>query len=89
MACRRDVFAKRNLSVPVTWDEFLDVALALNGSDFNGDGKPDYALCLTSNGDYAYFTLTVLASYHQYRGSTQGVLFDPETLEPLVRILAG
>ncbi len=29
--------------------EFLDVASRLNGSDFNGDSKPDYALCMQTS----------------------------------------
>ena len=28
---RRDVFAERNLTVPRTWDELLEVAEKLNG----------------------------------------------------------
>ena len=36
---------------PIPRPEFLHNAQVLNGSDFNGDGLPDYALCMqTSNG---------------------------------------
>ena len=30
--------------------EFLDVARHLNGTDLNGDGQPDYALCMQTTG---------------------------------------
>lgn len=42
---RRDVFAMQNLTAPHTWSDLLDLARALNGTDFNGDGQPDYAMC--------------------------------------------
>ncbi|GFH06885.1 FAD-binding PCMH-type domain-containing protein, partial [Haematococcus lacustris] len=42
---RKDVFAMANLSPPSTWDEFLTIARAMNGSDFNADGVPDYSIC--------------------------------------------
>ena len=30
--------------------EFLEVARRLNGTDLNGDGQPDYALCMQTTG---------------------------------------
>lgn len=46
MYYRRDILAGANISVPVTWDEFLDVAKQLHGKDMDGDGRPDYGVCL-------------------------------------------
>lgn len=46
MYYRRDVLAAHNLTVPRTWDDFLAVAAKTNGTDMNGDGRPDYGVCL-------------------------------------------
>ncbi len=46
MYYRRDVLAQHGLDVPATWDEFLDVARIVNGTDMKGDGVPDYGVCL-------------------------------------------
>ncbi len=51
---RRDVLAAAKLPVPATWDDLLLVAQTLNGSDFNNDGRPDYAMCLQIAGDYCF-----------------------------------
>jgi ABC-type glycerol-3-phosphate transport system substrate-binding protein len=49
MHYRRDIFQRHNISsVPQTWDELLRVAQQLNGTDFGGDGTPDYALCFNT-----------------------------------------
>lgn len=36
---------RHNIGVPRTWDDLLEVANFLNGTDFNGDNVTDYALC--------------------------------------------
>jgi ABC-type glycerol-3-phosphate transport system substrate-binding protein len=38
---RRDLFAKHGLTVPQTWDDMLELASRMNGTDTNGDGQPD------------------------------------------------
>ena len=45
MYYRKDIFLAYNVSVPNTWDEYLEVAQKLNGTDLDGDGVGDYALC--------------------------------------------
>ncbi len=52
MYYRRDVLAAAKLPVPATWDDLLLVAQTLNGSDFNNDGRPDYAMCLQIAGAF-------------------------------------
>lgn len=42
---RRDVFKERGLSPPNTWEEMVELAKQLNGTDFSGDGEGDFALC--------------------------------------------
>ncbi len=66
---RRDYFAALNLtSPPSTWEELLAVAAALNGTDLNGDGQPDAALCcqLDECVDSGTLLSNILASMTQY-----------------------
>eukprot|EP00798_Chlamydomonas_sp_ICE-L_P011267 gene11267-18894_t len=80
---RLDLFEKYNLTVPVTWEDALEIAQRFNGTDFDGDGEPDYAHCypLEMSGD---LLVSMLAPQTQYQGPQQGFLFDPDTMEPLV-----
>ncbi|KAG2453357.1 hypothetical protein HYH02_001581 [Chlamydomonas schloesseri] len=85
MYYRRDVLAKHGLDVPATWDEFLDVARIVNGTDMNGDGVPDYGVCL-QRPRYCFngFNLaSIWSSFVQSRGTRQGAFFDPDTMMPL------
>jgi ABC-type glycerol-3-phosphate transport system substrate-binding protein len=45
---RTDVFAAYNLTVPQTWEQFVDIAEKMNSTDFNGDGKKDFSLCMSA-----------------------------------------
>ena len=46
MLYRTDLFAAAGLSrPPATWAEVLTAAAALNGTDMDGDGEEDFALC--------------------------------------------
>jgi ABC-type glycerol-3-phosphate transport system substrate-binding protein len=38
---RKDLFARYSLTVPQTWDDMLALARLMNGTDTDGDGKPD------------------------------------------------
>jgi ABC-type glycerol-3-phosphate transport system substrate-binding protein len=38
---RKDLFHRYSIAVPQTWDDMLAVAKYMNGTDTNGDGKPD------------------------------------------------
>ncbi|GLI69213.1 hypothetical protein VaNZ11_013786 [Volvox africanus] len=83
---RRDVFAVAKLMAPpTTWEELLAVARLLNGTDMNGDGKPDAALCLQMDEciDASTILSNILASMTQYEGPSSGWLFRPEDLSPL------
>lgn len=46
MYYRRDVLLAAGVPPPVTWDDFLEVAAFVNGTDMNGDGVLDYGVCL-------------------------------------------
>ncbi|GLI66107.1 hypothetical protein VaNZ11_009817, partial [Volvox africanus] len=86
MFYRRDVLEAHGLPVPVTWDDFVATAAEVNGTDMNGDGKPDYGVCL-QRPRYCFngFSLTAIwSSFIQSHGTQHGAFFDPETMEPLV-----
>jgi hypothetical protein len=84
---RRDIFAAANISKPETMDDVLSAASRLNGSDFNGDGKADFAVCfnpvVTCVGNY-YTFLGILGPMLQTSPSA-GVFFQPESMQPLVQ----
>ena len=42
---RRDVLAHLGQPVPETWQQLLGLAALINGTDLNGDGVRDHALC--------------------------------------------
>ncbi len=73
-------------SPPTTWDEYLQVAAEWQGKDLNGDGDPDYGSCISKKrGAQAYwFVHSIGSAFIQSQGTTQGVFFKPDTMEPLV-----
>ncbi|KAG1676528.1 hypothetical protein FOA52_000071 [Chlamydomonas sp. UWO 241] len=84
---RKDVLAKAGLDPPVTWDDLLVAAERLNGTDFNGDGEGDYALCFQLNVECSsaqFMPAAVLATMTQTAGPRTGFLFDPQTMQSFV-----
>jgi multiple sugar transport system substrate-binding protein len=73
-------------AAPRTWEEYLEKAAELHGQDLNGDGDPDYGSCISKKrGAQAYWFIHSIASAClQSQGTSQGVFFDSETMEPLV-----
>src|SRR5258708_9747523 len=84
---RTDVLEKAGLKPPKTWDEYLTVAKAVNGTDMAGDGKPSYGSCISkARNQQSYWWLwSVAAPYLQTNGTSQGSFFDPATMQPLVK----
>ena len=81
---RVDYFEAHGKTVPRTSEEYAQVAQYFDGKDMDGDGVPDYGSCFQRTGFGAEFIfLTFVAAYTQYLGTSQGVLFHTETLEPL------
>ena len=87
MYYRTDVLEKNGLEPPDTWDEYLEVAAAVHGQDMNGDGEADYGSCLFKkrNAQSFWLILSVAGAFLQSQGTGQGIFFDTETMEPLVR----
>jgi len=83
---RTDVLAENNLEPPKTWDEYLQVAAALNGKDMNGDGEGDYGSCIAKQrGQQGWqFFFSFASPFLQSLGTSQGAFFDTTTFKPLV-----
>lgn len=83
---RTDVLEGAGLQPPKTWDEYVQVAAALHGTDMNGDGEGDYGSCISkARSAQAYWWITSIAGpYIQSLGTGQGVWFDTETMQPLI-----
>ena len=83
---RTDLLEEAGLEPPRTWDEYLEVAATFHSQDLNGDGDPDYGSCISKvRAQQAYwFIHSIASSMIQSQGTSQGVFFDIETMEPLV-----
>jgi ABC-type glycerol-3-phosphate transport system substrate-binding protein len=84
---RRDIFAAAKLPRPETMDDVLNAARQLNGTDFNGDGAPDYSVCFNPAVSCVanYFTFLGILGPMLQTAPSAGVFFQPETMEPLVQ----
>jgi hypothetical protein len=105
---RQDVFTKhaeaylekygKELTVPTTIEELVEVSENLNGWDHNGDGEADWGFCLTPQPNYFQaFVAPVLQTtlrtcevldgeYDCSRGSQTGqnIFFDVDNMDPLI-----
>src|ERR1700734_4012694 len=83
---RTDVLEKAGLKPPRTWDEYLEVAKALNGKDFNGDGTKGYGSCIAKkrNAQSYWFVTDIVGSMVQSKGTSQGTFFDTKDMKPLI-----
>ena len=82
---RADVFTVYGMAVPRTLEEYTLASQALNGTDMNGDGEPDYGSCMEQDGAMSSEVFAVwITQTLQYRGTFQGSLFDTDTLTPLL-----
>jgi multiple sugar transport system substrate-binding protein len=83
---RTDILKQLGKEPPKTWDDYLDIAKAANGKDWNGDGKPDYGSCISKKrGAQAYWAiLSIAGSYLQSQGTKEGIFFDANGMKPLV-----
>ncbi|MEO1536999.1 MAG: extracellular solute-binding protein [Pseudomonadota bacterium] len=83
---RTDVLEAAGLEPPQTWEDYLDVASKIHGTDMNGDGEGDYGSCIFKKRNaQSYFAIqTIAASIVQTDGTAQGFHFDNATMEPVV-----
>jgi multiple sugar transport system substrate-binding protein len=84
---RTDLLEEASLEPPETWDDYLHIAATLHGQDMNGDGTPDFGEC-TGKARYGpgpVILLSIAASFLQIQGTSQGIFFDTDTMEPLAK----
>jgi multiple sugar transport system substrate-binding protein len=86
MYYRKDVLDAAGLKPPTTWDEYLEVAKAVNGKDMDGDGQPDFGSCIAKkrNAQSYWFVTDVVGSMTQSKGTSQGTFFNTKDMTPLV-----
>jgi hypothetical protein len=78
---RRDLFQRYGLDVPQTWDDYVAIATAMNGTDTDGDGVPDlWGTCLDMMPlcKIPFNAAAILAPYLQYGGTIDGLYLDPD-----------
>jgi len=83
---RTDVLQTLKMDPPKTWDDYVAIAKAANGTDMNGDGVPDFGSCISmAKAQQAYWwILSIATPFIQAQGTAQGAFFDTKTMVPLV-----
>ncbi|KAJ9511247.1 hypothetical protein QJQ45_017159 [Haematococcus lacustris] len=92
LACRLDLFQRYQLDLPQTWSDLLDMARLMNGTDTDGDGRPDlFGACLDMMPQckISFHVAGMAASYIQNNGTQSGFWYDPDSDEALMRPLVG
>ena len=81
---RTDMLEKAGLKPPKTWDEYLEVAKAVNGKEV--DGTKVYGSCIAKkrNAQSYWFITDVTSSMVQSKGTSQGTFFDTKDMKPLI-----
>ena len=84
---RTDILQKDGLQPPKTWDDYLNIAKTEQGKDLNGDGTPDYGSCISMkrNAQAYWFIYSVAGAFIQTQGTSQGVFFNTDNMQPLVQ----
>ncbi|MEO8398100.1 MAG: extracellular solute-binding protein, partial [Chloroflexota bacterium] len=83
---RTDVLKTLNMEPPKTWDEYVAISKAANGTDMNGDGVGDFGSCISmAKAQQAYWWILSIASpFIQAQGTGEGAFFNTDTMVPLV-----
>jgi multiple sugar transport system substrate-binding protein len=83
---RSDLLKEAGMSAPKTWDDYLAIAKAFQGKDLDGDGKPDYGSCIAKKraAQSYWMVLSVAGGFLQSKGTSQGLFFDTDNMNPLV-----
>lgn len=85
MLYRKDLVEDVGLPTPGTWDDVLEILEYYDKKDINGDGVPDYGNCFATAEDNigGESFWAVAASFLQTLGTSSGIFFDPDTMEPM------
>ncbi|PNH12300.1 hypothetical protein TSOC_000775 [Tetrabaena socialis] len=77
----KGIFERDNLSVPQTWDEFADLAERYHGREGMLGACVQPAGCRSES----FVLRMIFGSYVLTRGQSQGLFWDAESLDPLVK----
>ena len=70
---RRDLMT----TPPTTWEEMISVAARFHGQDLNGDGTPDYGICIITESYLHIFGMMIANTVYRYAPSKrQHFLYD-------------
>ena len=85
MLYRKDLVEDIGLPTPRTWDDVLEILEYYDNKDINGDGVPDYGNCFATAEDNigGESFWAVAGSFLQTLGTSSGIFFDPDTMEPI------
>ena len=74
------------LNIPITWEQFRDIAAYFNGKDLNGDGSPDNGLTMhLKAGQQGMFHFMSFSAPFVIGSQNPNLYwFDPNTMEPLI-----
>ena len=84
---RSDVLSALGKNPPQTWDDYLDIAAAVHGTDLNSDGEADYGSCIFKkrNAQSYWAIMSIAGGFLQSQGTAQGAFFDTDNMKPLVK----
>lgn len=91
---RQDVFFKHGLALrpPSTIEELASLSEQLHGLDHNGDGEPDWGICISPQVNYFYAFVAPVLQSQKFDSDTftptgQNIFFDTVTYKPLLRVV--
>ncbi|GIL91871.1 hypothetical protein Vretifemale_19434 [Volvox reticuliferus] len=89
---RLDIFEKKQVLPPRTWDELIKIAERFNGTDLDGDGlKNDFGICMWQAQMCPSIGLplvAILASLVQTHGLSSGLYIEPYSGESVLQTVA-
>ena len=78
---RRDLLKR---DPPSTWEDMIEIAASFHGTDLNGDGVPDYGVCIVTE-SYMHVLLMTIANtvYRHAASKREHFLYDvPNDVDP-------
>jgi multiple sugar transport system substrate-binding protein len=82
---RKDLVDDVGLPPIRNWDDARYIANYYDGKDINGDGVPDFPICIPTaeiSISHSIFW-AVASSFLQTQGTSQGTFFNPDTMDPI------
>jgi multiple sugar transport system substrate-binding protein len=82
---RKDLVDDVGLPPIRNWDDVRYIANYYDGKDINGDGVPDFPICIPTaeiSISHSIFW-AVASSFLQTQGTSQGTFFNPDTMDPI------